>query len=136
MAESFGPISRFDVSGAARLRRRVGRAASSLKFIGLLSAFIVSGYLVEYCSPYIVLVCVLVAIFYASKIAKRLRSGSGGAAVLAGAWCVLWAGFLFLDPLPKFLRDEIDIFSVTGMFIFIAPLYLLARGIFAFGVYQ
>jgi hypothetical protein len=135
-----GPFSpsplRFDVSDVARLRKRVGRASASLKFIALLLAIAILFGLDTYVGTTLALVTgVLVGwgVFYA---AKRLRSGSTGAAIVAGALWLLWAGFNAFDAFPKSLRNGINGFSALGMVIFLAPLYFLALGLIEFMKHQ
>src|SRR5260370_34498446 len=100
-----GPFSpsplRFDVSDVARLRKRVGRASASLKFIALLLAIAILFGLDTYVGTTLALVTgVLVGwgLFYA---ANRLRSGSTGAAIVAATLWLLWARFHGLEGFPQ-----------------------------------
>jgi hypothetical protein len=129
-----------DVSPVVRLRKRLGRAATSLKIIGLLSAFYVFTYSYLYVFTYLngyvgvgaALACGLLVLWCACRIAAQLRSGSTRAAALGAAWGVLWTAIVLLDGLPKGLKDGIDVVFLIGMVMFSAPLYFLARGLFAF----
>jgi hypothetical protein len=68
------PALEFDVSAAVCLRKRLGRAATSLKFIGLLSAVYVLVYLYNYTGAGVALVCGSLALWCACRIAKRLSA--------------------------------------------------------------
>ncbi len=135
-----GPFSpsplRFDVSDVARLRKRVGRASASLKFIALLLAIAILFGLDTYVGTTLALVTgVLVGwgLFYA---ANRLRSGSTGAAIVAAVLWLLWAGFNGFDALPQTSRNGINGFSVVGIVMLLAPLYFLGLGLVEFMKHQ
>jgi hypothetical protein len=127
---------RFDVSEVARLRKRVGHASSSLKFIALLLAIAVLFGLDTYVGTTVALVAsalVGCGLFYT---ANRLRSGSAVGAMVAAAFWLLWAGFNAFDALPKASRNGIDGFSLFGMVMFLAPLYFLGLGLLEFTKHQ
>jgi hypothetical protein len=129
-------VVEFDVSTPARLRGPIRSAARAFKVIGLLSAFRVAGYLDHYLGFVADLVCAVVVVWCASRVSKRLRSGSVLCAGLACAWCVAWAGFEAFDHLPKALRVSLDFYSVfytvIGASLSVIPIGFLARGLLAF----
>jgi hypothetical protein len=126
----------FDVSEVAHLRKRVGRASASLKFIGLLLALAVLFTLITYVNSTVSMAASALVgwgVFYA---ANRLRSGSTGAAIVAAAFWLLLAGFNAFYALPQSFRNGIGGFSALGMVIFVAPLYFLGLGLIEFMKYQ
>jgi hypothetical protein len=135
-APSLAPV--YDVTEVASLRKRVGHAATALKFIGLLSAFFVFIDLADRINPLgsaFAIIFALLTLAGASLIAKRLRSGSICAAALAAICWVLFAASLVHDalmhePFPK--TPE----SMLGAIMCVSPLYFLGRGLVAFARYR
>jgi hypothetical protein len=131
----------FDVSAVVRLRKRLARAATSLKFMGLWWAvdLAVSGLLLYrsfgILGVGIALVCGLALVWCAFRIARLLRSGSKRAAMIAAAWSVLWAcvAFLFVQRLLGVGNYRLAVI-VIGLYS--PPIYFLSRGLFAFTAHR
>ena len=109
-----GPFSpnplRFDVSEVVRIRKRVGRASASLKFIGWLFAIAVLFGLDTYvrqdrCTRSQWSCGMRSVLCGQSAALRKYRSGNSGGGVV-------WAGFNGFDALPKAWRNGIDGFSV------------------------
>lgn len=133
--ESVGSLDaapRIDLSDVVRLRRRVSRAATSLRIIGFLSAI----YILIYSSRHVGFVTALLGAMFmpgmAAAIARRLRAGSVRAAAFAAAWWLLWLGVTAFDALPKSLAAGLNVYSVLGGLVFDLPLVFLAWGLIAF----
>ena len=119
-----------DVSVPARQRKRIVRAAGSLKIIGIVSALFVCVHLGTY-SGFAGVVCALLAMWGAFQIAKRLRSGRPFSAGLASPWFVFWAVFV-LYSIVKAIKHGIGVYSVLGFAIFVVLAVFLFRGLVAF----
>jgi hypothetical protein len=143
MAKTFAwksSAQQLDVSGIASLRKRLGRAAASLKIIGFPSALPV----LVYSQPFgglASIICALLTPGCAFLIAKRLRSGSTLAVTCAAAWFSLYVGLLIFDGVPKAWQNitnvidaVIDVFGIVFLFVF--PTYFFARGLFTFIAYR
>jgi hypothetical protein len=136
MAENYHQTTQFDVSAVARLRKLVGHAASSLKFIGFVWLIaLILGPPQGIAFP-IVLVCGAIIFFCAWQIAELLRSGNVRGATLTAVGWTVWASITFLLARAYFLAASINPRSVIKMIVFTTPLYFLGRGLFAFLAYR
>ena len=132
-------LTTYDVSEISVLRKRLGRAAFSMKVIGFLSAvdllvyFPSTGvwtFLVGLALSILILWC-------AVRLSKRLRMGDTSAAKLIALWWLFWVAENLLVTLPKALGNEnFDVYSVIGMAIFTLPIYFVARGLLALRAYE
>ncbi len=128
MADAFHPtlaIPRYDVTKIVLLRKRLSRAATSLKIIGFFSAIFLGFYLASFIIAVVTLTC-------ASLIAKRLRSGQAWAVAIAGVWLIV---FVFSEPWvfwPKAVRAGWHFDSVVLEFVLLTSLFFLAAGLIAF----
>jgi uncharacterized membrane protein YGL010W len=124
----------FDVTRVASLRKGLGYPATALKIIGFWSAIFLGAYLSDLVGLAFAVIVTLLTPGCASLIAKRLRSGCTWAVAWAVIWWVLFAAFLVGDFFSK--HQEISGYSIFFAALVVAPLYFLARGMFAFVAYR
>jgi uncharacterized membrane protein YGL010W len=124
----------FDVTRVASLRKGLGYPATALKIIGFWSAIFLGAYLSDLVGLAFAVIVTLLTPGCASLIAKRLRSGCTWAVAWAVIWWVLFAAFLVGDFFSK--HQEISGYSIFFAALVVAPLYFLARGLFAFVAYR
>jgi hypothetical protein len=127
-----------DVSGVSVLRKRVGRAAASMKFLGVLAAVYLWVYFPSSGSLAWVGLSLGVLVYWcARRLSRRLRAGDIAAVFLTAVWGLLWLAVNLLDVVPKALTDPdgFTFSSALGMAFFALPIYLIARGQFAFWRY-
>lgn len=126
-----------DVSEVSVLRKRLGRAAFSMKVIGLLTAFTTLVYASDQLSFLLALALSILLFWCAVRLSKRLRSGDSSAAKIIVFWLILWVAFDLFDALPKSLNNpDFNLFSLIGMAIFNLPIYFLVRGLLALRTYK
>jgi hypothetical protein len=125
----------FDVSEVASLRKRVGRASASLKFIGLLLAIATLFGGITYVGLTVSEAASLLVGWGVFSVANRLRSGNTGAAVVAAMVWLALAGFNAFEA-PEWFRGGIEGFSVLGTVVLVAPLYFLGLGLVVFTKYS
>jgi hypothetical protein len=125
-----------DVSAISVLRKRVGRAAASMKVIGVFSAVFVCFDFPSAGSRAFAAVGVAVGVLVywcARRLSRRLRAGDVAAAFLTAVWGLLWvADNLIVAKSYTDPHHEFTFSSALGMLIFSLPIYLIARGLIAF----
>ncbi len=124
-----------DVSHVTSLRERLGRAAASLKLIGLFSALDVIVYGGDHVNGWIALALGVVVFFSAFPLGKRLRSGKTWAARLVALWLIVY----LLASSPGSLRSwraGVGFFSVIGLLLMYLPVYFGVRGLLALRAYR
>jgi hypothetical protein len=129
-AETAQSASTLDVSGVSRLRARIGRAATSLRVLGFLSAgdaFFLSGD-AGVSFPFDLLVAV--AVFWLARfLAKRMRSGTSWAIRAAWGWVAVSSAWTALTFIPKLLNAGLSGYGFISLMMFVVPLCFLARGL-------
>src|SRR5215470_11477723 len=120
-------IEESDVSRVTLLRKRLGRAAVSMKVIGLLSAVAVA---VDV--GIVALAPGILVFWFACRLSKRLRLGEPSAARFVALWVVgmgvilVWFQFVVL---PEVLQHKNNFYTVLGGAICSLPIYFAIRGL-------
>lgn len=117
-----------DVSRIAALRQRLGRAASSLKVVGILSAAAVALDGSDHVNGWIAFALGILVLALAFPVGKWLKSGKTFAAGLVVVWLVAYSVWAFFASLKSF-RAGLNFYSVVGLAVFLVPVYLLVRGL-------
>ena len=136
-----------DVSEQILLRKRLGRAALSLKIIGPFYFLLViiffrldkylAGSLTEVTAFWLGLSLSIVVFFGILAVSKKMRSGNGLAIIITGLLLLFYCIFVFFDAFPKELRSgKSDIISITGNIMFLFPIYFILRGLITFYSYN
>lgn len=124
-----------DVSTVSVLRKRVGRAATSMNVIGVISASYSFAYLTWGGAWAIVagLALGILVIWCCVRLSKRLRAGEPWAATLVAIWWLMWVVLLLVDSVPKLVSNyqNWSLFTTIGTAIFVLPVYFIARGLIA-----
>ena len=130
-----------DVTKVSVLRRRVGRAASSVKVIGFLSAFYASFLLLLRGGVTGLAIGVAfggLLIWCSSQISMRLRSGDVWAAVLVALWSLVWVILTVAYVAPLLLGNYKHVSGfilVVIVAVFVLPACMVTAGLVAFGSY-
>jgi hypothetical protein len=125
-----------DVSRVTLLRKRLGRAASSMKVIGLVSAFFVFIHLTIIGRPFIGLAIGILMSWFAFRLSKHLRLGETSAVILSILWVVFFTAWQLFDPtwhpIQDIFNEQHDIkfkFDVILFSIILYPsIYFVIRG--------
>jgi hypothetical protein len=133
-----------DVSRVTLLRKRLGRAASSMKVIGLVSAFFVFIDLAIIDRAIIGLAIGIPMSWFAFRLSKHLRLGETSAVILSILWVVLFPAWQVVDPTSHPIQDifneQHDIkfkVNIIIMFIILCPsMYFVIRGALEMRAYQ
>ena len=131
-----------DVSHVSLLRKRLRRAAFSMKVIGFLSAIGVLIYGSEVVNFWVALAFGILVFCFAIWLSNRIRSGYTYAAIVIALWTVVWLAYDLFVALPPGLRDYSSgnssaITSTSiGMAIFTLPIYFVIRGLLALRAYK
>lgn len=125
-----------DVSRVTLLRKRLGRAASSMKVIGLISAVSVMVYGSDHVRFWGALALGILVFWFAFRLSNRLRLGETSAARFVTLWVVVFLAWDLFDALPKALKNGIDFYTVIGSAIFSLPIYFAIRGLLHLRAYK
>jgi hypothetical protein len=124
-----------DVSRVTLLRKRLGRAASSMKVIGLISAVDVMVYGSDHVPFWGALALGILVCWFAFRLSKRLRLGETSATRFVALWVVVIIAWQLCDALPKAL-NEINFYTVIGLAIIFLPLYFAIKGLLQLRAYK
>jgi len=125
-----------DVSRVTLFRTRLGHAASSMKVIGVVSAFLV---IVKINSDFIGLGLALgiFTLWFAFRLSKHLRLGETYAAILIILWVVGFSTWTLIDPGSEGLIPKKMSFNwVIGILTFYLPIYFIIRGLLELRAYK
>jgi hypothetical protein len=117
-----------DVSRVTSLRERLGRAASSLKLIGFISAVEVTMEVSDYVSAWIAALLGILLFCSAFPLGTRLRSGQTWAAGVIALWLIPF-GIWSFRVLWRSVSNGLGFYSVLGNLIINLPVYFAVRGL-------
>ena len=112
-----------DVSRVTSLRERLGRAASSLKLLGLISAVALTLEGSDYVSAWIAAPLGILVFCSAFPLGTRLRSGQTWAAGVIALWLFAF-GIWSFGSLRQSLSNGLGFYSVIGGLVINLPLHL------------
>jgi hypothetical protein len=119
-----------DVSRIAALRQRLGRAAASLKVIGIVSAVAVALDGSRYVNGWIAFALGIVVLAMSFRVGKWLKSGKSSAASLVAVWLIAYCAWAVFASRKSFNAD-LSFYSILGLTIINLPVYFLVRGLLA-----
>jgi hypothetical protein len=126
-----------DVSRVTLLRKRLGQAASSMKVIGLFSAFYVFVHMLPW--VWVSLSLGILLLWFAFRLSKHLRLGKTSAVRFITLWVVVylaWELYKLFYYLPNVLKNGISFYTVIGLAIEFLPIYFVIRGLLDLRAYR
>jgi hypothetical protein len=124
-----------DVSEPILLRKRLGRAALSLKIIGLLIALSCLVISEKYLGIWLSLSLSITVFIVILLVARKMASGNELAIKITGL-LLLYYFFVLVDATRKALRHDIGGYTIIGMLIYIFPIYFILRSLITFYFYN
>ncbi len=137
-----GAVQVCDVSQVSALRKRLGRAASGMKLIGLLSAFLILLYsLFKFgINPGVSLVLAILIFSSAFWLSHQMKAGYSFVLIPIALWTIALLAYDLLVDVPSAIGDLSSGYSIAyetiGIMVLTIPIYFVWRGIIALYAYK